>query len=83
VRSARLLGAEKPVMGEFMKTVSDLMAPSYPELATDFRRIENVAVGEETAFLKTLTTGSKLFDETVAEVKSAGGRKIAGSDAFT
>lgn len=83
VRSARLLGAEKPVMGEFVKTVSDLMAPSYPELATDFQRIENVAVGEETAFLKTLTTGSKLFDETVAEVKSTGGRKIAGSDAFT
>ncbi|MBF6170313.1 alanine--tRNA ligase [Nocardia blacklockiae] len=83
VRSARLLGAEKPVMSEFMKTVSELMAPSYPELSTDFKRIENVAVGEETAFLKTLTTGSKLFDETVAEVKSAGGRKIAGSDAFT
>jgi alanyl-tRNA synthetase len=83
VRSARLLGAEKPVMGEFMRVVSDLMAPSYPELATDFRRIENVAVGEETAFLKTLNTGTKLFDETVGEVRAAGGRKISGSDAFT
>ncbi|WP_040748896.1 alanine--tRNA ligase [Nocardia transvalensis] len=83
VRSARLLGAEKPVMGEFMKIVSELMSPSYPELSTDFKRIENVAVGEETAFLKTLTTGSKLFDETVAEVKAGGGRRIAGSDAFT
>ncbi|MFI6866412.1 alanine--tRNA ligase [Nocardia sp. NPDC050406] len=83
VRSARILGAEKPVMAEFMKVVSDLMAPSYPELATDFRRIETVAVGEETAFLKTLNTGSKLFDETVDEVKAKGGKKIAGSDAFT
>jgi alanyl-tRNA synthetase len=70
-------------MGEFMKVVGDLMAPSYPELATDFRRIENVAVGEETAFLKTLSTGTRLFDETVDEVKTHGGRTISGSDAFT
>ncbi|SUA80828.1 Alanine--tRNA ligase [Nocardia otitidiscaviarum] len=83
VRSARLLGAEKPVMAEFMKVVSDLMAPSYPELSTDYKRIETVAVGEETAFLKTLNTGSRLFDETVEQVKAQGGRKIAGSDAFT
>lgn len=83
VRSARLLGAEKPVMGEFMKVVSELMSPSYPELATDYSRIETVAVGEETAFLKTLNTGSKLFDDTADQVKAAGGMTIAGSDAFT
>ncbi|WP_167479532.1 alanine--tRNA ligase [Nocardia arthritidis] len=83
VRSARLLGAEKPVMGEFMKVVSELMSPSYPELATDFQRIETVAVGEETAFLKTLNTGSTLFDNTVTALKSKGGSTIAGSDAFT
>ncbi|GAB0104902.1 alanine--tRNA ligase [Nocardia sp. JMUB6875] len=83
VRSARLLGAEKPVMGEFIKVVSELMAPSYPELATDFKRIETVAVGEEAAFLKTLNTGTKLFDETVDEVKAQGSKKISGSDAFT
>ncbi|MEU7146184.1 alanine--tRNA ligase [Nocardia sp. NPDC046473] len=83
VRSARLLGAEKPVMGEFMKVVSDLMSPSYPELATDFRRIETVAVGEETAFLKTLNTGSALFDNTAAAVKAKGSNTIAGTDAFT
>ncbi|MFR9750217.1 alanine--tRNA ligase [Nocardia sp. 004] len=83
VRSARLLGAEKPVMGEFIKVVSDLMAPSYPELTTDLRRIETVAVGEETAFLKTLNTGSVLFDNTAAGVKAKGGTTIAGADAFT
>lgn len=87
VRSARLLGAEQPVMAEFMKVVSDLMSPSYPELATDYRRIETVAVGEEAAFRKTLATGSRLFDETVEEVKAATptGRTgtISGSAAFT
>ncbi|MDO3646702.1 alanine--tRNA ligase [Nocardia mangyaensis] len=82
VRSARLLGAEKPVMAELMKVVADLMAPSYPELATDFSRIETVAVGEETAFLKTLNTGETLFDNAASAVKSTGGKQIAGSDAF-
>ncbi|NUS95175.1 MAG: alanine--tRNA ligase, partial [Nocardia sp.] len=85
VRSARLLGAEQPVMSEFMRVVSDLMAPSYPELATDYSRIETVAVGEETAFRKTLTTGSKLFDETAEQVKASTGGTgtISGADAFT
>ncbi|MGY4099185.1 alanine--tRNA ligase [Nocardia sp. R16R-3T] len=82
VRSARLLGADKPVVGEFMKVVSELMSPSYPELATDFARIENVAVGEETAFLKTLNTGSRLFADAVDEVAAKGGKTIPGSDAF-
>ncbi|MFC4373605.1 alanine--tRNA ligase [Nocardia halotolerans] len=82
VRSARLLGAEKPVMAELMRVVSELMAPSYPELATDFERIETVAVGEETAFLKTLNTGETLFDNAASAVKSKGGEQIAGSDAF-
>ncbi|WP_327145638.1 alanine--tRNA ligase [Nocardia sp. NBC_01327] len=82
VRSARLLGADQPVMGEFMKVVSDLMAPSYPELATDFKRIETVAVGEESAFLRTLTTGSKLFDDAVSEVQAQGGKTISGTEAF-
>ncbi|WP_280460110.1 alanine--tRNA ligase [Nocardia carnea] len=87
VRSARLLGAEQPVMSQFMRVVSEQMSPSYPELSTDFARIETVAVGEETAFRKTLATGSRLFDETVEEVKAAtpAGKtgRISGSDAFT
>ncbi|MFD3744162.1 alanine--tRNA ligase [Nocardia sp. NPDC058633] len=82
VRSARLLGAEKPVMAELMNVVSGLMSPSYPELATDFSRIETVAVGEETAFLKTLNTGETLFDNAATAVKSKGGKQITGSDAF-
>ncbi|MFC9895903.1 alanine--tRNA ligase [Nocardia sp. NPDC127579] len=82
VRSARLLGADKPVIGEFMKTVSDLMSPSYPELGTDFARIRDVAVAEEAAFLKTLNTGSKLFADAVDEVEAKGATTIPGSAAF-
>ncbi|MFC9871988.1 alanine--tRNA ligase [Nocardia salmonicida] len=82
VRSARLLGAEKPVMSELIKVVTDLMSPSYPELGTDFSRIETVSVGEEMAFLKTLNTGETLFDNAATAVKSKGGKQITGSDAF-
>ncbi|WP_194824557.1 alanine--tRNA ligase [Nocardia sp. XZ_19_231] len=82
VRSARLLGAEKPVMAELIKVVTDLMSPSYPELGTDFLRIETVSVGEEMAFLKTLNTGETLFDNAATAVKSKGGKQITGSDAF-
>jgi alanyl-tRNA synthetase len=83
VRSARLLGAQQPTVAEFMAVVRDTMSPSYPELTTDFRRIENVAAGEEAQFLKTLTTGSKLFDTVADEVKAKGGAVLGGGEAFT
>ena len=83
VRSARLLGAERPTMAAIMTVVRDTMAPSYPELATDFSRIETVAVGEEAAFLKTLGTGSKLFEGAVEAVKAEGRTVLGGTEAFT
>ena len=82
VRSARLLGADKPSMREFITVVRDTMAPSYPVLDTDFGRIETVAVGEETAFLKTLTSGSKLFEGAAESVKASGKSTIGGDQAF-
>ncbi|MDG3011277.1 alanine--tRNA ligase [Rhodococcus sp. D2-41] len=82
VRSARLLGAEGATMSEFMAVVRDEMSPSYPELKTDYKRIENVAVGEETAFLRTLASGSKMFESEADEVKAAGKKVFGGSEAF-
>ncbi|WP_024796477.1 alanine--tRNA ligase [Tomitella biformata] len=82
VRSAKLLGAEQLTMGEFMAVVRDTMAPSYPALSTDFTRVLNVAVGEETAFLKTLSSGEKLFESAADEVRESGKTVIGGSQAF-
>ena len=45
------------------------MSPSYPELATDFERIERVAVTEEQAFLRTIASGSRLFDVAAEETE--------------
>ncbi|OBK90277.1 alanine--tRNA ligase [Mycobacterium sp. 1165178.9] len=83
IRSAKLLDIEGPIVGELMATVRDAMGPSYPELVTDFDRIRRIAVAEETAFNRTLTAGSKLFDEVAGTTKTSGAQAISGSDAFT
>lgn len=82
VRSARLLGAQDPSMGRFVTVVRDTMAESYPELVSDFARIESVAVGEEKAFLATLAAGSRLFDNAAQSVATSGGTTIGGDEAF-
>ncbi|MHA6615518.1 alanine--tRNA ligase [Pseudonocardia sp. DLS-67] len=82
VRSARLLGVHEPVLGSFAEVVRDAMAPSYPELVTDFERISAVVRAEEEAFLATLTAGSRIFDTAVTATKEAGGSHLAGDKAF-
>jgi alanyl-tRNA synthetase len=83
IRSAKLLGIEDPIVDDLMTTVRDAMGPSYPELVTDFDRIRRIAVAEETAFNRTLASGSKLFDEVAGATKAAGATVVSGSDAFT
>ena len=82
IRSAKLLGIERPIVGELMETVRDAMGPSYPELVTDFERINRIAVAEETAFNRTLASGSKLFEDAAASTRAAGKTELGGSDAF-
>ncbi|WP_264916250.1 alanine--tRNA ligase, partial [Mycobacterium kiyosense] len=83
IRSAKLLGIDTPIVGDLMATVRDAMGPSYPELVSDFDRINRIAVAEETAFNRTLASGSKLFDDVAGATKSAGATVVSGSDAFT
>jgi alanyl-tRNA synthetase len=83
IRSAKLLGVESPIVGDLMATVRDAMGPSYPELVADFDRIRRIAVAEETAFNRTLQSGSRLFDEVAAATKASGAGVLSGSDAFT
>lgn len=83
IRAAKLLGIDHPIISELMSTVSEAMGPSYPELVTDFDRINRIAVAEERAFNRTLMAGSKLFEDAAASTRSAGKDVLAGSDAFT
>ena len=59
------------------------MGPSYPELVNDFDRIQRIAVAEETAFNRTLASGSRLFDEAAGATKQSGATVLSGTDAFT
>jgi alanyl-tRNA synthetase len=83
IRSAKLLGIDDPIVGDLMATVRDAMGPSYPELVSDFDRIHRIAVAEETAFNRTLASGSRLFEEAARATKSSGATVLSGTDAFT
>ncbi len=83
IRSAKLLNIDTAIVGDLMATVRDAMGPSYPELASDSDRINRIAVAEETAFNRTLASGSRLFDEVAGATRSSGVSVVSGSDAFT
>lgn len=83
IRSAKLLGIDDPIVGDLMTTVRDAMGPSYPELVSDFDRIHRIAVAEETAFNRTLASGSRLFDDAARATKASGATVLSGTDAFT
>ncbi|MFD3441267.1 alanine--tRNA ligase [Streptomyces sp. NPDC058685] len=82
VRNMRLLGATGPVVGELVDTVIKTMGEQYPELETDRKRIETVALAEEAAFLKALKGGTNILDTAVTETKASGSTVLAGDKAF-
>jgi alanyl-tRNA synthetase len=82
VRAAKLLGIDTPIVGDLITAVRDAMGPSYPELVAGFERINRISVAEETAFDRTLTSGSRLFEEAVGATKATGATRLSGSDAF-
>ena len=82
VRSVRLLGATGETMAEFMRTVKEAMGPSYPETLEGYDRIERVAVAEEVAFLKTLESGTQLFERAAESARRSGAAVLSGQQAF-
>ncbi|MEU5958414.1 alanine--tRNA ligase [Streptomyces sp. NPDC047525] len=82
IRNMRLMGATGPVVHELVDTVIKSMGEQYPELQTDRKRIETVALAEEAAFLKALKGGTNILDTAVTETKAAGGKVLSGDKAF-
>ncbi len=82
IRAIRLLGWHAPALPELLPVARDCMAPSYPELATDFDRIAQYAYAEEEAFLSTLRAGTTILDTAVAETRATGGKALSGAKAF-
>ncbi|XMN10215.1 alanine--tRNA ligase [Streptomyces griseobrunneus] len=82
IRNMRLMGATGSVVKDLVDVVIDTMGLQYPELITDRKRIETVALAEEAAFLKALKGGTNILETAVTETKAAGGQVLAGDKAF-
>src|SRR5829696_3077161 len=82
IRAMRLLGVEGPTFSELFAASRDAMKSAYPEVAADYTHIEQLALGEEEAFLRTLTAGTSILDLAVAKTKDSGNARLAGDTAF-
>ncbi len=77
------LGQKHAFMFKLVPVLISNMGEAYPELKAQQNLIERVIKEEEEAFLRTLETGIRLLDKTMAEAKAAGKTEISGVDAFT
>jgi alanyl-tRNA synthetase len=82
VRSMRLLGVDKPVFAELFTASKNAMKASYPELEDEFKRIQDAAVNEEAAFLRTLVSGTAVLDTALNNLQASGRAELEGSEAF-
>lgn len=77
------LGQKQAFMYKLLPVLIENMGGAYPELKAQQALIEKVMKEEEESFLRTLETGIRLLDKTMAETKAAGKTEISGVDAFT
>ncbi len=77
------LGQKQAFMYKLLPVLIENMGAAYPELNAQKDLIARVMKEEEDAFLRTLETGMRLLDKTMAEAKAAGKDMISGKDAFT
>ena len=82
VRSMRLLGVDQPTFTNLFTTSKEAMKAAYPELESEFERILRVAMAEEEAFLRTLTSGTAVLEEAIAQTKSRNNANLDGATAF-
>jgi alanyl-tRNA synthetase len=82
VRAMRLLGVNEPVFGKLFITSKNAMVDAYPELETEFKRINTTVLAEEEAFLRTLTSGTQVLETAIATAKAAGQISLSGETSF-
>jgi alanyl-tRNA synthetase len=58
------------------------MKAAYPEVATEFDRVSQLAYAEEETFLRTLAAGTSILDTAVSNTRNAGKKQLAGDTAF-
>ena len=77
------LGQKQAFMYKLLPVLIENMGEAYPELKAQQSLIEKVIKEEEESFLRTLETGIRLLDKTMADAKATGKTEISGVDGFT
>jgi len=77
------LGRRNAFLYKLIPSLIDSMGSAYPELQAQQTLIEKVIKEEEESFLRTLETGIRLLDKSMAEMKAAGLKTLPGKDMFT
>jgi alanyl-tRNA synthetase len=78
----RLLDVNEPVFGKLFLASKNAMVDAYPELETEFKRINTTVLAEEEAFLRTLTSGTQVLETAIATAKAAGQKSLSGETSF-
>lgn len=81
-RYGKILGLERPFLGELAPYLIELMKSSYPELVAAQGRVQEILLREEESFLRTLKRGGGLLSQVIDRAKKSQGH-ISGEDAFT
>ena len=82
VRAMRLLGVNEPVFGRLFLTSKNAMVDAYPELETEYPRINTTVLAEEEAFLRTLVSGTQVLETAIDTAKAAGAKQLDGETSF-
>ncbi|MCH9633873.1 MAG: Alanine--tRNA ligase [Chlamydiae bacterium] len=82
VRYGRLLGAQKPFLGQLVPQLVHLMHEDFPELKVSQERILELLYTEEEAFIRTLKKGGNLLTSVIKKAQDSKKQLITGDDAF-
>jgi alanyl-tRNA synthetase len=81
IRFGVKIGIERPFLSATVSEVIDRFSSAYPEIAERRRFVEEVVLGEEERFRRTLDRGMRLLDQEIA--RAGRGGTIPGEVAFT
>lgn len=82
IRHGRRLGLDDLFFHRACDAVVALMRDAYPELEASRTLLQKVAENEEQGFRRTLDTGLKLLEETLASAQASGARTLPGHTVF-
>ncbi|MGE4158560.1 MAG: alanine--tRNA ligase [Planctomycetota bacterium] len=79
---AHEMGASQALLFKLVEVVVNVMRGGYPELSNETDRIRSAVRSEEDSFLRTLKSGSALFNRYRQELEQAGIKVLDGAKAF-